>query len=234
MSLIKFLSLGQSFGGVKDEPSPYRLKQGSLPRFAAPDRPRPAIRKRDEKGQVQRMLFDNEPMPAAEPSPLAVCEVSPSAGAMAAEPELIPAAPVPGLAPTGRAPASVGELKRRAGTAAQPAAGPSGTASILRQLFPAKSALAAPVPAAVKPEAAKAPRSPWWRTLLRRDETRRRMVPTQAEMKLDVLRVARNDLSEADWELVPQRAASGRAVEWATGLWRRLAGKMSGTARARV
>jgi hypothetical protein len=234
MSLIKLLSLGQSFGGVKDEPSPYRLKQGSLPRFTAPPRARPAIRKRDETGRVQRMLFDDTPAVAGQSPAATGSGASVPAGASAGAPELIPAAAVSVAAGTVRSPLGGVKSSRRVEANATSAKGAGGTAAMAQQPLSPTTSLSALGSEAVQPTGANAVRQSWWRALLRRREHRRKTVPTQAEMKLDLVRVARNDLSDADWDLVPQRTASGGAGEWATGLWRRLAGKMTGAARARV
>ena len=230
MSLLRLLAAGSSLMGIRDRPSPYKMtQQNLLPRFgqekpgeigpvtapdapptpeAVPDRPKPGGRTTLPAWRVAR-----DSQPREYPTPTAEAPVSePVERAQAHVAESITQKDGPLAAKAKRTDEGGDEGGRQR---CVPSVGKAKrTVGLFQRLGLMKNPF--------QPKAA----------------ARKTVEPVQGELRLEAVRVVRNDLSETDLEIVPADKAADEIVaappvnpEVSRLAWRRVAARLFGAGR---
>ena len=230
MSLIRFLAAGSSLRGIKDRRSPYKMvQQNLLPKFGAekgeekapapqaaptPQPPavsRPVVRPKHGQQTRERMRMSES---GADPKNDAPDGLKPGPQSQQGRGGTRPYRAAGDLKPS---PQSVEKMQTSAaeGVAKKMPVETTGTGGIFRRWAQMKN------PFRAKPVVRKA------------------VPPVQAELRLESIKVVRNDLSEADLEIVPRAAAkeleppvSGSATPQSSRVaWQRIATRLFGAGR---
>ncbi len=194
MSLLRLLAAGRSLVGMKDITARYRMRTaGLLPKFGSPKNPFAAPTKAESKGKpgIAPVAIPAQPKPEPvkmETAPLfeAKPKISPTPAPMLAAP-MAPAAPVKAKEPLRKTIQAVKpELKPAKPVAA--ARKPVTFSGWVTKINPL------PLLGRFKPGANKSPKP------------RPGRAAVQGELSLEKVKVVRNDLNDADVELMPARA----------------------------